>query len=427
MSLRRLRSLLSGALGFFLIFNLYLIPSATQTPRATDLIAAGLGLWLISHLAFRGIRFGPTAALYLFSAIPVIWGLYAYYIGDDETLLLSFRWLLAVPWGYALFVVSRDPGLRTSLIWGILCGCLVNVIVLPLQYYGLLEITQGLGLAAQDTTIGYTTIGYVDTVFRAPGMEGHPNSSAAILSLAVPLSLYLYYLGKARLWVVGLGVAILLAGSQFTETRSGVLVSMVTVAVILLARSNLARSLRLAAMFAYVGLPLLFWVGPPAGWERWLDRENLDMNSGERLLSNVGALQISWEHPFGLGVDAGRRALYEETGIQATHNAFLQVGLVYGSLLAAAIFLLLFFSALRIFVSSRTILALEAVLALHVFGLFLFEEHFSAPTFAILFLWLVAANAVPLGSYLRAAQPLAVHTTRIMERQSTGFAGRKSR
>jgi hypothetical protein len=414
-------------LGFFLIFNLYLIPSATQTPRATDLIAVGLGLWLMWHLAFRGIRFEPLVALYLFSAIPVIWGLYAYYIGDDETLLLSFRWLLAVPWGYALFVVSRDPGLRTSLIWGILCGCLVNVIVLPLQYYGLLEITQGLGLAAQDTTIGYTTIGYVDTVFRTPGMEGHPNSSAAILSLALPLSLYLYYLGKARLWVVGLGLVILLAGSQFTETRSAVLVSLVTVAVMILVRRNLGRSLRLAALFAYVGLPILFLVGPPAGWERWLDRGNLDMNSGERLLSNVGALQISWQHPFGLGVDAGRQALYEETGISATHNAFLQVGLVYGSLLAAAVFLLLLFSALRIFVGSRTMLVLEAMLALHVFGLFFFEEHFAAPTFTILFLWLVAANAALFGSYLGTAQPRAVHTTRRVERQRVGVAERKSR
>jgi hypothetical protein len=407
MSLQRLRLLSAGLLGFFLIVNLYLIPSSTQTPRATDLIGAALGLWLMWRLTTRGIRFEPLVALFLFSAIPVVWGLHAFYDGDAATLLLSLRWLLAVPWGYALFLISRDPELRVSLIWGVLVGCLANVVVLAFQYYDFLEQTQNLGLAAQDTTFSY-----IDTELRASGMEGHPNSSAAILSLAVPLSLYLYYGGMARLWVVGLGFAILLAGSQYTETRSAVLVSLVTAATMLLARRNLGRSLRLVALFAYVGLPVLLWVGPPGGWERWLDTDRLEVNSGERLLSNAAALRIAWDHPFGLGIDEGLRALYEESGIQATHNAFLQVGLAYGSLLAAAIFLLLFFFALQVFAGSRTTPMLEVVLALHVFGLFFFEEHFSAPTFTILMMWFVAASAVPLSNYLGAARLHAKSTAR---------------
>jgi hypothetical protein len=400
MSMQRLRSLLPGVLGFFLIVNLYLIPSSTQTPRVTDLIGAALGLWLMWRLTTRGMRFEPLVALFLCSAIPVIWGLHAYYGGDAATLLLSLRWLLAVPWGYALFLISRDPGLRVSLIYGILCGCLVNVVVLPFQYYGFLEQTQSLGLAALDTNIGF-----VGTVFRTPGMEGHPNSSAAILSLAVPLSLYVYYLGMARLWVVGLGFAILFAGSQYTETRSAVLVSLVTAVTVLVARRNLGGSLRLLALFAYVGLPVLFWVGPPGGWERWLDRDRIEVNSGERLLSNTSALQISWEHPFGLGIESGAEALYQETGLSATHNAFLQIALVYGPFLAAAVLLLLLFLALQVFVRSRTVPALEALLALQVFGLFFFEEHLNAPTFLILTNWFVAACALLLRGYLVAMQP----------------------
>lgn len=403
MNLRRLRSLLPGVLGFFLIVNLYLIPSSTQAPRATDLIGAALGLWLMWRLTTQGMRFEALATLFLFSAIPVIWGLHSYYDGDTATLLLSLRWLLAVPWGYALFLVSRDPEQRTSLIWGILCGCLVNVMVLPFQYYDLLELTQELGLAAQDTFVRY-----VGTVVRTPGMEGHPNSSAAILSLAVPLSLYLYYVGLARLWVVGLGLAILLAGSQYTETRSAVLVSAVTVAVMLLARKNLGRSLRLATLLAYIGLPVLFWIGPPGGWERWLDLDSVEANAGGRLLSNTGALQISLEHPFGLGVDAGSQALYQETGIEATHNAFLQIGLAYGPLLAAPLFLLLLFFALQVFARSRTFPTLEAVLALQVFGLFFFEEHLNAATFVILMNWLIASCGPLVHRYFKAMQPKTV-------------------
>lgn len=396
MTIRRKRVVLVWIMGFFLIVNVYLIPSAVQTPRATDLIGVSLGLWLMWRLTTRGMRFDTLVALFLFAAIPVIWGLSAYYSGDFPTMLLSVRWLLAVPWGYALFLVARDPQHRPALIWGLLCGCLVNTVVLALQYYGLIDFTQSVGLAPQDT-VGISAL---YTELRAPGMEVHPNSSAATLSLAIPITLYLYYGDRVRLWVVGLGLAILLTGSQFTDTRSAVLVSVVTVAVMLLTRNNLGRSLRLVALVVYIGLPLLFWVGPPGGWERWLDRDNVEVNSGERLLSNVGALRLSLEHPFGLGVEEGTQVLAQETGISATHNAFLQVGLAYGLLLAAAIFLSLSFFALQLFVGSRTVPTLEAVLALHVFGLFFFEEHFSAPTFVILTSWLFAACGPLLGRYL---------------------------
>jgi hypothetical protein len=392
--MRRRQQIVAWLLGFFLIANVYLIPAAVQTPRATDALGVVLGLWLLWRFCTRGLHAGPLCLLLLFGAIPVTWGLYAYSIGDAQTAVLSFRWMLAIPWGYVLFTTTQDERQRSSLVWGMLSGCLGSVVVLALQFYGFVELTQNLGLAAQDLTLSY-----VGTTFRSAGFEGHPNAGAAISSLAVPLSLYLYYAYRTHIVVVALGIGAMLAGVQFTETRSVGLVSLVTVLTVFLANVlKTGRSLRLAALLTYVGLPFLLFLGPPAGWSRWLDYQDIQSNSGERFLSNAGALQISFQHPLGLGVDTAAQTLYDYTGIDATHNAFLQASLVYGPLLGGALALLVLIMALRLFLNSKAMRGLETVLALQMFGLFFFEEHFNSPTFVILVNLLIAAGGAILFS-----------------------------
>jgi hypothetical protein len=394
--MRRRQQIGPWMLGFFLIANVYLIPAQAQTPRAADAIGVVLGLWLLWRFCTRGLHAGPLGLLLLFGAIPLVWGLYAYYTGDVQTALLSFRWLLAIPWGYVLFTITQDERQRSSLVWGMLSGCLGSVVVLALQFYGFVELTQNLGLAAQDLTESY-----VGTTLRSAGLEGHPNAGAAISSLAVPLSLYLYYAYRTHIVVVALGMGVMLAGVQFTETRSVGLVSLVTVLTVFCANvltSKAGRSLRLAALLTYVGLPILLFLGPPAGWSRWLDYQDIESNSGERLLSNAGALQLSFEHPLGLGMESAGQMLYDLTGIEATHNAFLQAALVYGPFFGGALALLVLIMALRLFLNSNALLDLETVLALQILGLFFFEEHLNAPTFVILVNWLIAAGGAFLFS-----------------------------
>jgi hypothetical protein len=293
--------------------------------------------------------------------------------------------------------------------------------VLALQYYGFVELTQNLGLAAQDLTESY-----VGTTLRSAGLEGHPNAGAAISSLAVPLSLYLYYAYRTHIVVVALGIGVMLAGVQFTETRSVGLVSLVTVLTVFFANvlaSKTGRSLRLAALLTYVGLPILLFLGPPAGWGRWLDYQDIQTNSGERLLSNSGALQISFQHPLGLGVETAGQTLYDYTRIEATHNAFLQAALVYGPLLGSALALLVLLMALRLFLNSKAMRGLETVLALQIFGLFFFEEHFNTPTFVILVNWLIAAGgAILLSGRLSVAQQ-----PRVTYGERSIYAGDRSR
>ena len=399
-------------LGFFLIANVYLVPALAQTPRATDALGVVLGLWLLWRFCTRGLHAGPLGLLLLFGAIPLVWGLYASSTGDVQTTLLSSRWLLAIPWGYVLFTTTQDERQRSSLVWGMLLGCLGSLVVQALQFYGLVELTQNLGLAAQDFTLSY-----VGTTLRSAGLEEHPNAGAAISSLAVPLSLYLYYAYRTHILVVALGIGVMLAGMQFTETRSVGLVSLVTVLSVFFANvlvSKTWRSLRLAALLMYVGLPILLLLGPPSGWDRWLDYQDIETNSGERLLSNVRALQISLEHPLGLGVETGQQMMLQDyTQIGATHNAFLQAALVYGLLFAVALFSLLIVLASRAFLGPRAFLALEAMLGLQTFGLFFWEEHLAAPTFVILVNWFIAACGSLAGSYLQTTQAHLRHAGRL--------------
>ncbi len=383
-------------LGFFLVANVHLLPSFERALLATDALGAMLGLWLLWRFAAKGLRVVPFVALFALSVVPLFWGLYAFFDNDAWTTVLSVRWLLAVPWGYALFVVARDPQHRASLVWGLWWGCVINVVVLLLQFYGLVQLTQDIGLAARESAL--TAIG-LDTD-RAPGMHYHPNASAAVVSLIVPLSLYLYYARNTRIWVLAVGLGVLLAGTQFTLTRSALLVSLVTILVISTTNRDLKPSLRLVALLVLSGLPALYWIGPPGGWQRWLNPENIQGNSGTRLSSSAEAFWLALENPLGTGNEAGQEAL-QSAGFAATHNAFLQVAVAYGLLLAVALASLMFILALQVLVGPRTGWRLEAMLALQLLGLFFWEEHLNNPSFIVLACWIVAASVTQISSASR--------------------------
>jgi hypothetical protein len=118
------------------------------------------------------------------------------------------------------------------------------------------------------------------------------------------------------------------------------------------------------------------------------------MNSGVRLTSNLEALGVSLEHPLGLGIEAGKQVLQNDLGYAVTHNAFLHFAVLYGPLLAAPLALLMFVLALQVLAGIQNVWFLEALLSLHLCGLFLFEELFSVPTLMIITGWLVAVGGV---------------------------------
>jgi hypothetical protein len=410
--LQRARTtLIPWLLGFVLVLNIPVIGGLEQSPRVTDVVGVVLGIWLLLRLNFIGVDFRPFFTLLTLSVIPLLWGLEAFFDGDISTIVLSIRWLLAIPWGYALFFISRTPQ-RTALVWGLWWGCVANVVVLALQHLGYGEALIDVGLVVPDTFSG----GYVDTQYRAPGLHGHPNASAAVVSLIVPLSLYLYFARRARIWVVIVGLGVLLATTQLTLTRSSLLVGLLTLVTALMVYRNTKRSLRLALILVYMGLPLIIWLGPPGGWERWSDPENLQPNLSERIGTSTAALEVSLEHPMGLGVAEGRAELEQTTGLDTSHNAYLQTAVQYGLPFAAVLVLLTLALPLRmltlpshVLVAAKPEWMLEAMLAVLLFGVFWFEEHLNSAVFVMLTAW-IAATAVARGT-LVPEQSGAKHVT----------------
>lgn len=408
-SRRRARVLVSWLLGFFLIANFYPTLFLEQGPRVTDVLGALLGFWLLWRYATTGVRAKPFIALALIGSVPSLWILLAFF-GETSSIVMSVRWLLAIPWAYALWTVARDPQQRTSLAWGLWWGCVFNAAVLLVQFLGFVDLTQTIGLAYPNVDLIsiYDDLG-TSSRDRIPGMHGHPNGTAAVVSLVIPVGLYLYYARAARIWIVVASLCILLVGTEFTYTRSALLVSFATMIVVFAVSLASRRTLTLAALLVYAGLPALAWLGPPGGWERWLEPTSIETNSSIRLLSNAESLRISLENPLGLGVEGGRAAL-RSAGFEATHNAFLQVAAIYGLLFAVFILLLMLVLALRVFEGMQTGRALEVLLAVQLFGLFFWEEHFNSPTIIVLTSWLVAASAACLGSRLAVAWPWKINT-----------------
>jgi hypothetical protein len=268
-----------------------------------------------------------------------------------------------------------------------------NAVVLLLQLLGFGETLIDVGLVVPDTFFG----SYLGTQYRAPGLHGHPNASAAVVSLIVPLSLYLHLGRRAPIWIVIAGLGVMLAATQFTLTRSSLLVSLLTVIATLTILRSSRRTLRLAIILVYMGLLLIGLFGPPGGWERWVVPENIQPNVVARINTTVGALEVSLEHPMGLGIEASREELEQNTGDGTSHNAYLQTAMQYGLLFAAAIMLVILALPLRmlvllphVIIAAKSRWMLEAILAVQLFGLFWFEEHLNSAVFVILTAWIAA-------------------------------------
>ena len=140
-------------------------------------------------------------------------------------------------------------------------------------------------------------------------------------------------------------------------------------------------------------MPLLLFIGPPGGWVRWTDTGDALLNVSDRLLTNFSTLDLALRHPLGMGVAEGHRALFADTGIQATHNAWLQAALVFGIPLALAIAVAFLVAISRLRHGWRADAFWPGLIAFHLSGLFLFEEHLNNPTFVILTVWLAIEAA----------------------------------
>lgn len=366
-------------IGLLILANLYLLPSALQTPRATDVISAVAAVWMFGRLFTRGVHRGSLRAVGWLGTFFLVW-LYIAYVNDwMVTLVLALRWLLGLPLGYALYLVAHETStLRRPFIYGMWTGAVFNILVLALQAWGLKELTQDIGLAAQDSAASY-----IYGTFRPPGMHGHPNAALAVVSLALPVSLHLCFAERRGLIWAAAAIGLIFVGASLTLTRSAVLVSSVTLVLAIIA-GIIVRRRPAAWLAAVLSIAVLFvyYLGPPGGWERWLDPENLEVNSGGRIATYSASFDLFLERPFGVGWEAHKAI------IGASHNAFLNSGLVFGA--PAALVLILAIASLASSVL-RGSFSLEGLLGLQVLLLFLWEDHHNNPTFIVITCWLIIA------------------------------------
>ena len=376
--------------GFLLSVNLYVIPFLATSPRATDLGGLVLGLWVVFQLARGNQKPLPLATIGLLALSPLIWLFFNLLDGDMRSGVLSARWLLAMPWAVALFQVQKKDHYQEHFAWGLVIGGAVNVLVLLLQLFGFESVLQMVGLSSSGANYSHAVAHQI----RIPGLHGQHNASTSVTSLLVPAGFFLYFRGRMSLVVLLASLLGLLVAINVTSTRSPMLVTITTIAFALATARRWKLSIGLASVILAFVIPLVLVYGPPGGWARWKNTEALISNASERQDSSLGALALSLENPQGLGFTQGQIQLNDKTGLRATHNAFLQASLVWGLPFGLMILLGLISAVLAGMRGTQSPYFLVSLLAIHLSGLFMFEEHLNNPTFTILAAWLVAVALV---------------------------------
>ncbi len=372
--------------GFFLSVNLYLMPGLASSPRATDLGGVLLGLWILARLVRGRQSMRHLAGVAAVALIPILWLFFSLLNGQLPTAVLTARWLLAVPWALALLLIPDHENRQYGFARGLLIGGLVNTLVIVLQQLGMQAQLQMIGLSSSGAN--YTE--FVSHQLRIPGLHGQHNASSAVTSLMIPTGFFLYFRRRMGIaWLLGCILALLIA-LNLTSTRSPLVVTVATIGFASVRARRFKLSIALGVFLLGVIGPLVLVYGPPGGWSRWKDTQAMTSNATEREDSNWGALELSLDHPLGMGEVRGHELLAEKTGLPSTHDAFLQAaliwGLPFGLLLAAGVTAMI----IRGSGQGRGVLFLPGLLAFHMAGLFMFEEHLNNPTFIILTLWLVA-------------------------------------
>ncbi|MFH2051731.1 MAG: hypothetical protein ABIK96_04615 [bacterium] len=373
--------------GFFLVVNLFVVPPVDASPRLTDLLGIALGLRVLYRLATGRQPVLPLAFAFFALAFPLAWIVPAFFMEDPATIVQSGRWLLAIPWALTLLEILRREDHTIGLAWGLVIGCGVNVGVIMLQAVGLEGYLRWVGLSS-DSAIYYYTTGLA---LRLPGLHGHHGASSAVMSLIIPAVMYLYLKGRAgALWVlVSLGA--LMIGLHLASTRSPLVITAATLLFAMLTARRLDRILAALGVVLVLVVPVLVMVGPPGGWSRWTDQQAISTNAQERFDSNLGSAYLTVTVPWGHGVKNGAMQLADRTTQSATHNAFLQAGLVYGLPFALLVILGVGRAVSRARHGPAHPGLLPALLAFHFGGLAMFEEHLNNPTFIILVAWFVTA------------------------------------
>ncbi|MFW6015703.1 MAG: O-antigen ligase family protein [bacterium] len=365
-------------LGFLIIMNIYLFSFSGVLFRITDVLGILMYIILFFNILTNKVQ-KQIFYIIIISCPFIIWIFVSFILNDSETISMSIRWILALPWGYYIYKFCKSEYTKTFLVYGMIVGILVNLLILLIQYLGFLNITELLGLSLPNDK--YMT---VNNNIRVPGMHGHPNASSAVISLVIPMVLYLVYKYNLNSIYIIFSLGVLYLGGQFTSTRTPIVVSIMLLVSFFISRFRYYRTHKIILVLMMISIIFISLVGPPGGWDRWLDSKNYNVNSQGRMDTILHSIQMIIDYPLGVGLKNYRNL----SGFAASHNAFLQLSIIYGLPISLFIIIILLIFPFFLFLKYSNLL-LESIFSVQIIGLFMFEDHFHNPTFIILTCWFI--------------------------------------
>jgi hypothetical protein len=293
---------------------------------------------------------------------------------------LSVHWLGLSVIAVALLMVNGKERGREGFALGVIAGALGNCLFLYLQYRGYTPQLIKMGLSYPGTS------GLLAAASRGRffGLHGHANGSAAVISMCVPAAVALTTEFR-RSWLFVMGaIAICIPGALLTSSRSAFLVAGL-ILLIWLFQFRSRYKYFIVPIFLIGACALVGELAYSQLNERWSESAQTDDNAALRWETTKESALAIPEFPLGMGSNFHQRL---NPPLNATHNAFTALALCSGLPFAILVLVSIINSARNF----RNGGSAKTWLALQLFGICLFEEHFSNPTFIVLTLWIVLTN-----------------------------------
>jgi O-antigen ligase len=288
------------------------------------------------------------------SLLFLLWAAWIYFHQDQQPVfspllppLAAFTVVASIQWVFHATASSYDTRMELLLLLADLLVLLVAVQVFRTleDWRGFVWFGMGFGfLISIFGILQHLTFNGKLYWFREMHYGGIPfgpyvnrNHFAGFAELILPLALVPLVLGRVRrerLLVVGL-FAVLPVGALFLSASRGGIVSFAVelgvLALVIVWRRNLGKSLYAAAAILLVALLMVSWLGVGQILQRFSSMQSLEMTAGKRASMRRDTWRIFLDHPF-LGTGLGTiqivfppyETLYDGKIVNHAHNDYLE-------------------------------------------------------------------------------------------------------
>jgi O-antigen ligase len=297
---------------WFMVFcigweNAIMFPGLGSACRLVGIAATAMAaVYLISSGKVRRLK-SPHVLMAAF----VLWGALSYFWTVDQELTLerivTLMQLFVMVW--LVWQLAAREAEQLSLMQSFVLGCYVGAI---------------------DTFVGLFT-GRVIDVFRATATNANPNELGVLLSLGMPLALYLSVRGRGPMvWVNRVYVPIALVAVFLTASRGALLTASASLLIVPWSFSRFTRrqKVSLVVLTVLTAFAAMVYV-PSESWQRFSTLQQ-EMNGGtfsHRTDIWRAGVEVYHDHPvIGIGAGAYPTAVQPIYGSAiVAHNTFLSI------------------------------------------------------------------------------------------------------